>query len=110
MESAFVESFDMDAMELRRLREENEKLKQKNELLVKKCKYLEEENKKFHALNEDVLEQAKQWIQEDTKVIKALEMSNILLRRKVQMYEYREQCKVSTERIIPEINDENDNN
>jgi len=95
---------DMDAIELRRLKEENEKLKQKNDLLVKKCTYLEQENIKFHKLNEDVWEQAKQWIQEDTKVIKSLEMSNIILRHKVQMYEYRGMTDVGMSTVLPTSN------
>jgi hypothetical protein len=95
---------DMDAIELRRLKEENEKLKQKNDLLVKKCTYLEQENIKFHKLNEDVWEQTKQWIQEDTKVIKSLEMSNIILRHKVQMYEYRGMTDVGISTVLPTSN------
>lgn len=103
MENNMESYFTINDVELPRLRGENEKLKKQIEELVKNCKYLEEENKRYRKLNDDVWEQAKQWIQEDTKVIKSLEMSNILLRRKVQMYEYEKQCKINTEGIIPEV-------
>jgi len=70
---------------------EYNKMKQEYETLKQKCKELEEENIKYHKINENVWEQAKQWIQEDTKLIKSLEMSNNILKRKIQMYEYEVQ-------------------